>query len=34
MTAAVGYPTLRLIRIKIGEHKLETMRPGELIDIT
>lgn len=34
MTAAVGYPTLRLIRVKIGEHKLETMYPSELIDIT
>jgi len=29
MTAAVGYPTLRLFRIAIGELTLEGLKPGE-----
>lgn len=29
MTAAVGYPTLRLIRVAIGEWKLGQLQPGE-----
>lgn len=29
MTAAVGHPTLRLIRISIGEWRLGNLRPGE-----
>ncbi len=29
MTAAVGYPTLRLIRIAIGPWKLNKLQPGE-----
>lgn len=29
MTAAVGYPTLRLIRTSIGPFKLATLQPGE-----
>jgi 23S rRNA pseudouridine2457 synthase len=29
MTAATGYPTLRLIRIAIGEWALEDLAPGE-----
>jgi 23S rRNA pseudouridine2457 synthase len=29
MTAAVGYPTLRLIRVGIGEYALGELRPGE-----
>ena len=29
MTAAVGFPTLRLIRVRIGEHALEGLAPGE-----
>ena len=29
MTAAVGLPTLRLIRIKVGEYELATLAPGE-----
>lgn len=28
MTAAIGHPTLRLIRMKIGEMKLGTLAPG------
>ncbi len=30
MTAAVGLPTLRLIRIRIGDHALGDLRPGQL----
>ncbi|RCK72418.1 MAG: Ribosomal large subunit pseudouridine synthase E [Ignavibacteriae bacterium] len=29
MTAAVGHPTLRLVRIKIGNVKLGNLKPGE-----
>jgi 23S rRNA pseudouridine2457 synthase len=29
MTAAVGFPTLRLIRVRIGEHALNGLMPGE-----
>ena len=29
MTAAVGHPTLRLIRIKIGSFSLDNLMPGE-----
>ena len=29
MTAAVGHPTLRLIRAQIGKLRLETLQPGE-----
>lgn len=30
MTAAVGHPTLRLIRAAIGPHRLDGLRPGEI----
>ncbi len=33
MTAAVGYPTLRLIRVRIGSIKLEKMDIGEVIEV-
>ncbi len=29
MTAAVGFPTLRLIRVQIGDHSLDGLQPGE-----
>lgn len=29
MTAAIGHPTLRLIRVRIGRFKLRDIRPGE-----
>ena len=29
MTAAAGFPTLRLIRVRIGEHALGGLAPGE-----
>jgi 23S rRNA pseudouridine2457 synthase len=34
MTAAVGFPTLRLIRVAIGNLRLEGLRPGELREIS
>lgn len=33
MTAAVGFPTLRLVRHSIGEFNLGNMKPGEVIEI-
>ncbi|MEO7066129.1 MAG: pseudouridine synthase [Rhodanobacter sp.] len=29
MTAAVGFPTLRLLRVRIGEYTLDGLAPGE-----
>lgn len=34
MTAAVGFPTLRLIRIRIGDITLENLSPGEVQPLT
>ncbi len=34
MTAAVGFPTLRLIRVAIGPLRLEGLAPGEWRDLT
>lgn len=31
MTAAVGFPTLRLVRVRIGNMHLNQMQPGEVI---
>ena len=33
MTAAVGFPTLRLVRIRIGNFKLNKMNTGEIIKV-
>lgn len=33
MTAAVGYPTLRLVRVRIGETSLEGLQVGEVKEI-
>src|SRR5690606_27689266 len=33
MTAAVGYPTLRLVRIRIGTHHLDSMQPKEVVEL-
>ncbi|MGB1102988.1 MAG: pseudouridine synthase [Crocinitomicaceae bacterium] len=33
MTAAVGYPTLRLVRYRIGEHTIEGLNPGNVLPI-
>ena len=32
MTAAVGFPTLRLVRIRVGDWKLGELKPGESIE--
>jgi 23S rRNA pseudouridine2457 synthase len=29
MTAAVGLPTLRLVRVRIGGHALDGLAPGQ-----
>jgi 23S rRNA pseudouridine2457 synthase len=34
MTAAVGFPTLRLIRIRVGEWPLEDLLPGQYRELT
>jgi len=34
MTAAVGFPTLRLVRVKIGEWKLDVLQPGQSRQLT
>ncbi|MDT0686695.1 pseudouridine synthase [Autumnicola psychrophila] len=31
MTAAVGFPTLRLVRVRIGNERLGDMQPGEVV---
>ncbi len=33
MTAAVGYPTLRLVRIRVGAFSLGKLKPGESVRI-
>ncbi len=33
MTAAVGFPTLRLIRVRIGNISLGAMKPGEVLRV-
>jgi 23S rRNA pseudouridine2457 synthase len=33
MTAAVGFPTLRLVRVAIGSMQLQAMKPGEWREI-
>ncbi|TCK69282.1 23S rRNA pseudouridine2457 synthase [Winogradskyella wandonensis] len=32
MTASIGLPTLRLVRVRIGDYKLEMMQPGEIVE--
>jgi 23S rRNA pseudouridine2457 synthase len=29
MTAAVGFPTLRLVRVRVGPYGIEGLAPGE-----
>ena len=33
MTAAVGFPTLRLVRVRIGNEFLNNMKPGEVKEV-
>ncbi|OYQ36139.1 pseudouridine synthase [Flavobacterium cyanobacteriorum] len=34
MTAAVGYPTLRLVRVRIGNIQVGNMQPGNVREVT
>jgi 23S rRNA pseudouridine2457 synthase len=34
MTAAVGFPTLRLVRVRIGEETLGNLKVGEVIEVS
>lgn len=34
MTAAVGLPTLRLVRVRVGEIDLHNLKPGEVLEVT
>jgi len=34
MTASVGFPTLRLVRVRIGNVKLDDLEPGAVIEVT
>lgn len=34
MTAAVGFPTLRLIRVQVGQWRLDRLQPGEHLTLT
>lgn len=33
MTAAIGHPTLRLIRVKMGKVTINKLRPGEWVEV-
>lgn len=34
MTAAVGFPTLRLVRIRVGSIHLQNLKAGEVLEVT
>jgi 23S rRNA pseudouridine2457 synthase len=34
MTAAIGHPTLRLVRVRIGEFRLGDMKPGSWMELS
>lgn len=34
MTAVIGFPTLRLIRVRVGDFHLNGLNPGESKEIT
>ena len=34
MTAAVGHPTLRLMRVAIGDYRLGALAPGQFVELT
>jgi 23S rRNA pseudouridine2457 synthase len=33
MTAAVGFPTLRLVRVRIGDYHIGKMNAGDVVEI-
>ncbi len=34
MTAALGHPTLRLIRVRVGNEKIDDLVPGEFVEVS
>jgi 23S rRNA pseudouridine2457 synthase len=34
MTSKIGLPTLRLVRVRIGDYKLEAMKPAEVLPVS
>jgi len=34
MTASVGFPTLRLVRVRIGDIRLEGLQVGEVKEVS
>jgi 23S rRNA pseudouridine2457 synthase len=33
MTAVVGFPTLRLVRVRMGQIQIANMKPGDVIEV-
>lgn len=33
MTAAIGHPTLRLVRMAVGPYSIEGLEPGQWVDV-
>jgi 23S rRNA pseudouridine2457 synthase len=33
MTAAIGHPTLRLMRVRIGSYELGSLAPGQWVEL-
>lgn len=33
MTSKIGFPTLRLVRVRVGDYKLDDLKPGEFKEI-
>jgi 23S rRNA pseudouridine2457 synthase len=34
MTSAVGFPTLRLVRIRVGNQYLNDLKAGEVLEVS
>jgi 23S rRNA pseudouridine2457 synthase len=34
MTSAVGFPTLRLVRVRVGSIYLNDLKAGEVLEVT
>ena len=34
MTAAVGFPTLRLVRVRVGNIRLGSLQPGQVLEVS